>query len=121
MTARQCIATLCFVALLPGCVTFQPYEGDGPPIGEPRVRVTRTSGESIVLATPEVENGEFAGLVRENGVQSVVRIPMESIAGFEVSRPDGRLTAKAIGFTVAAIGGFIYLIATSVTVNPLGG
>jgi hypothetical protein len=89
------MATLCLAALLPSCVSFQPYEGDGAPIGEKTVRVTQTSGERIVLESPWVdENGEFAGSVHGNGaqrwVQWWVRIPMDSIAGFEVlPQPDG--------------------------------
>ena len=109
MTARQCIATLCFVVLLPSCVSFQPYQESGPPFGEEKVRVTQTSGERIVLETPRVENGDYAGWVTTNGLTSEVRSPLDNVAGFEVVRTDGRTTALVVVGTIAAVGWILYL------------
>ena len=108
MTARQCMATLCLVVLLPSCVSFQPYQESGPPFGEEKVRVTQTSGERIVLENPRVEDGDYAGSVTTNGLTSEVRIPLDSVAGFAVLRKDGLTTALVVVGTIAAVGWMLY-------------
>jgi hypothetical protein len=115
------MATLCLVVLLPSCVSFQPYQESGPPFGEEKVRVTQTSGERIVLETPRVEDGDYAGSVTSNGLTSEVRIPLDSVAGFEVLRTHEWRTALFVLGTIGAIAWGVYAFVTSIEINPMEG
>jgi hypothetical protein len=101
MTARQCIATLCLVALLPSCMTFRPYDGV-PPDDSREVRVTLHGGTQTVLYGAQQMGDQYVGGLQDGDwfvgcTNCLVRsIPMDSIAGFEVSETNAGGTAWAI-------------------------
>ena len=92
MNARRVISLLCLIVLLPQCTHFVPYEGPAPPIGEKSVRVTTESGTQIELDDPVVEGADFAGWTDRRDLSSVVRVPLDSIAGFEIRELEGGRT-----------------------------
>lgn len=91
MTARQCIATLCLVALLPSCTTFKTYDGV-PPGTEGKVRVTLDRGGAPILLHDAQQMGDqyVGGLDGRTwfiGCEdcSIRSIPIDSIARFEIN------------------------------------
>ena len=130
MNARQCVATLCFVAFLPSCVTkYTPVPaGTVPPAGQEWVRVTpKGGGAPVVLHEPQQMGDQYVGggdkriWYLDCTDCEVVSIPMDSIAGFEIYEIDGGKSAlRLIGGAVLFTGMAYYVMAESfkVKVNP---
>jgi hypothetical protein len=112
MTARQTIAFLCLVALVPSCTYWVEYSPGPPSVEESPVRVTTVAGQQVRLTDPFVEGSDYVG----SQSRTVVRVPLDSIARFELRRFHvGRSVLLVIGppivfvagvFAIASIKGF---------------
>jgi hypothetical protein len=93
MTARQTIAFLCLVALLPSCTHW--VEVPGPPgPEEEKVRVTTTAGEQVILVEHEMDDSEFGGWME--GYEAYWTSPLDSVSTFAVSRHSGTRSALLV-------------------------
>ncbi len=128
MNARQCLATLCFVAFLPSCVMkYTPVQaGAAPPPGQEWVRVTpKGGGAPVMLHEPQqmgdhyVGGGDARTWYIDCTDCEVVSIPMDSIAGFEIYEVDGGKSALLLIGGAALVAGLAYYVmAESVKVSP---
>lgn len=127
MTARQCIATLCLVALLPSCTTFKTYDGV-PPGTEGKVRVTLDRGGAPILLHDAQQMGDqyVGGLDGRTwfiGCEdcSIRSIPIDSIARFEINEVNAGGTAWAAILGTAVLVGALYALFASSYEFQLGG
>lgn len=104
MRPRRLIVLPCLVALLSSCTQWVSFSPGPPGPVEGEVRVTTDAGRTVELTDPFVEGPEYVG-TREG---MVVRVPLDSIAQFEVKRNN---VAGTVVTSVAVTAGVFFGLA----------